>query len=450
MQPKSAKNLGGAFGPNKMNVVKHLLRMFMHRLFSILLFCVLTQQSVLAQFRVEVSGVGLTKIPIAIAQFRDEGVPPQDVASIVRNDLERSGQYRSISTNELVDESQYPNLELLRQSGADAFVAGSVTKLSSGQFEVRFRLWDVVRGEDLGAQSFVVASPDLRLAAHRISDFVYENLSAEKGIFSTRVAYVTKSENAYSLWISDVDGENAQSALNSPEPIISPTWSPDGKSVAYVSFEQRKPVVYVHKIVDGTRKIVANFKGSNSAPAWEPNGQSLVVALSQNGFQQLYAINLANGAKRKLFSSLGVDTEPVFSADGETLFFVSDRSGGPQIYRVTLPNGEPERVTFTGAQSMSPAISPDGKYLAYISKVDGSHKLNLLEIASRVVTPLTDTVADERPSFSPNGRLIIYATTDGGRKNLMMTTIDGRVKSKLATQTGDMREPHWGPYVALQ
>ena len=428
-------------------MLKNSWRTLIKSVLGILIISVLTQHAAVAQFRVEVSGVGLTKIPIAFAQFRDEGVSPQAISSIVRQDLERSGQYRAIRMNEVVDETQHPDLALLRQSGADAFVAGSVVKLADGQFEVRFRLWDVVKSEDLGAESFVVTASDLRLAAHRISDFVYENLSAEKGVFSTRVAYVTKSENAYSLWVSDVDGENAQSALNSPEPIISPTWSPDGASVAYVSFEQRKPVVYVHKIADGTRKIVANFKGSNSAPAWEPNGQSLVVALAQNGFQQLYAINLKSGAKRKLFSSLGVDTEPVFSADGDTLFFVSDRSGGPQIYRVTLPNGEPERITFTGAQSMSPAISPDGKYLAYISKTDGSHKLNLLEIASRVVTPLTETVADERPSFSPNGRLIIYATTDAGRKSLMMTTIDGRVKSKLAIQIGDMREPHWGPYV---
>lgn len=408
-----------------------------------------SQQAAVAQFRVEVSGVGLTKIPIAFAQFRDEGVSPQPISKIVSNDLERSGQYRALGVNEVVDETQRPDSALLRQLGADAFVGGSVTKLANGQFEVRFRLWDVVKNEDLGAESFVVDAADLRLVAHRISDFVYENLSAEKGVFSTRIAYVTKFETTYSLWISDIDGENAQLALNSPEPIISPTWSPDGVSVAYVSFEQRKPVVYVHRIADGSRKVIANFKGSNSAPAWEPNGQSLVVALSQNGLQQLYAINLKNGIKRKLFSSPGVDTEPVFSADGDTLFFVSDRSGGPQIYRVTLPNGEPERITFTGAQSMSPAISPDGKYLAYISKTDGSHKLNLLEIASRVVTPLTETVADERPSFSPNGRLIIYATTDGGRKNLMMTTIDGRVKSKLAIQLGDMREPHWGPYVML-
>lgn len=422
-------------------------RMLVKSVLGILFISVLTQQLAVAQFRVEVSGIGLTKIPITFAQFRDEGVSPEAISTIVRNDLERSGQYKSMGISEVIDESQYPDLGMLRQSGADAFVAGSVTKLSNGEFEIRFRLWDVVRSEDLGAQSFVVTAGDLRLAAHRISDFIYENLSAEKGVFSTRIAYVTKLENTYTLWISDIDGENAQSALNSPEPIISPTWSPDGKRVAYVSFEQRKPVIYVHKIADGTREIVANFKGSNSAPAWEPNGQSLVVALSESGLQQLYAIHLKNGTKRKLFGSLGFDTEPVFTADGDALYFVSDRSGGPQIYRATLPNGEPERITFTGSHSMSPAISPDGKYLAFISKAGDSHKLNLLELATGTVTPLTDTVADERPSFSPNGRLIVYATKVGGRKNLMMTTVDGRVKSKLATQESDMREPHWGPYI---
>lgn len=431
-------------------MLKNSQRSFWKWLLSALLLGVMAQHVTLAQFRVEVSGVGFTQIPIAFAQFRDESTSPQKISTIIRNDLELSGQYKPLGFNDVVDESQRPDLSSLKQIGADAFVAGSVKRLPYGQFEVRFRLWDVVKNEDLGARSYIVDATDLRLAAHRISDFVYENLSGEKGIFSTRVTYVTKRNGGYNLWISDIDGENAQSALSSPEPIISPTWSPDGKNIAYVSFEQRKPVVYVHKISEGTRHAVANFKGSNSAPAWHPNGRSLVVALSQSGNQQLYSIDLQGGTPRKLFQSLSIDTEPVYASDGKTLYFVSDRSGGPQIYRATLPYGTPERITFNGSYNISPAISPDGKLLAYITKSEDQYKLQLLDIATKVVTSLTDTVADERPSFSPNGRLIIYATQDAGRDSMMMTTIDGRVKSKLASQLGDMREPYWGPYVTAR
>lgn len=431
-------------------MLKNFPRLLLKYLLSTLLLAVLGQQPALAQFRVEVSGVGFTQIPIAFAQFRDESTSPQNISTIIRNDLERSGQYKPIGFNDVVDETQRPDLSSLKQIGADAFVAGSVVRLSSGQFEVRFRLWDVVKNEDLGAKSYTVDAADLRLAAHKISDFVYENLGGEKGIFSTRVTYVTKRKGGYNLWISDIDGENAQSALSSPEPIISPTWSPDGKNVAYVSFEQRKPVVYVHKISEGTRHAVANFKGSNSAPAWHPNGRSLVVALSQSGNQQLYAVDLQGSIPQKLFQSLSIDTEPVYAPDGKTLFFVSDRGGSPQIYRASLPYGTPERITFTGTYNISPAISPDGKLLAYITKSEGRYKLQLLDIASKVVTSLTDTVADERPSFSPNGRLVIYATQDAGVDSLMTTTVDGRVKSRLASQLGDMREPHWGPYVTAR
>jgi TolB protein len=431
-------------------MLKSFLRLPIKFLLFALILSAVAQQPLLAQFRVEVSGVGFTQIPIAFAQFRDESSSPQKISAIVRNDLERSGQYKSLGFNEVVDESQRPDLGALKQIGADAFVAGSVARLPNGQFEIKFRLWDVVKNEDLGAKSYVVDAADLRLASHRIADFVYENLSGEKGVFSTRVTFVTKLEGKYNLWVSDIDGENSKSALSSPEPIISPTWSPDGKSIAYVSFEQRKPVVYVHKIADGTRQIVANFKGSNSAPAWSPNGKSLIVALSQSGSQKLYSIDIQGGVPRKLFDSLAIDTEPVFSSDGKTLYFVSDRSGGPQIYKLNLPYGTPERVTFSGAYNISPAISPDGKLLTYVSKVEGRYKLQLLDIATKNVMSLTDTVADERPSFSPNGRLIIYATQEAGKDSLMVTTIDGRVKSRLASQLGDMREPNWGPFLTAR
>jgi TolB protein len=325
-------------------------------------------------------------------------------------------------------------------------VAGSVTKLADGRFDVRFRLWDVVRGQDLGGQSYTVPQGDLRLASHRIADFVYEKLTGEKGIFSTRIAYVTKAGTRYNLWVADADGENAQAALASPEPIISPVWSSNGSQLAYVSFESRKPVVYVHNVASGQRRLLANFRGSNSAPAWAPDGNSLAVTLSRDGGSQLYTIAAGGGEPRRLTQSNSIDTEPVFSADGGTIFFVSDRGGAPQIYKMGASGGSPTRVTFTGTYNISPSVSGDGRWLAYISRVGGAFKLHVMELATGNVTAITDTTADENPSFAPNSKLIVYATQLQGREALMTTTLDGKIKARLAGQAGDIREPDWGPF----
>ncbi|MDR6535557.1 TolB protein [Variovorax soli] len=400
-----------------------------------------------AQFRVEVSGVGLTQLPIALAPFRGEDASPQKISAIVQADLERSGQFRGVdASGQSLDESSRPDLSLWRQRTADSLVAGSVTRLADGRFDVKFRLWDVVRGQDLGGQSYTVPQGDLRLAAHRIADYVYEKLTGEKGIFSTRIAYVTKGGSRYTLWVADADGENAQAALASPEPIISPVWSANGSQLAYVSFESRKPVVYVHTVASGQRRLVANFKGSNSAPAWAPDGNTLAVTLSRDGGSQLYTIPSGGGEPRRLTQSNSIDTEPVYSADGGTIYFVSDRGGAPQIYKMSASGGNPTRVTFSGTYNISPSISADGRWLAYISRVGGAFKLHVMELATGNVTALTDTTADENPSFAPNSKLIVYATRLGGREALMTTTLDGKIKARLAGQAGDIREPDWGPF----
>jgi TolB protein len=401
----------------------------------------------LAQFRVEVTGVGTTQLPIAIAPFRGDAELQQKVAAIVQADLERSGQFRAVDgAGAALDETSRPDVSPWRQKGADALVVGSSTRLADGRYDVRFRLWDVVRGQDLGGQSFVVPAADLRLAAHRVADVIYEKLTGEKGVFSTRIAYVTKAGTRYNLWVADADGENAQSALASPEPIISPAWSSSGGQLAYVSFESRKPVVYVHEIASGSRRLIANFRGSNSAPAWSPDGRSLAVTLTRDGGSQLYTISSQGGEPRRLTQSAGIDTEPLFSADGRTIFFVSDRGGAPQIYRMPVTGGEPQRVTFTGNYNISPTLSPDGKWLAYISRINGAFKLQVMEMASGNVQSVTDTTADESPSFAPNGRQIIYATRQGGSEALMTTTLDGKIKARLPGKGGDIREPDWGPF----
>ncbi|MGB4061946.1 MAG: Tol-Pal system beta propeller repeat protein TolB [Burkholderiaceae bacterium] len=402
-----------------------------------------------AQFRVDVAGVGLTQVPFSVAAFKGNDNVPQDLAAIVRADLERSGQFRHVTpvVGVLLDESSVPDLAPWRERVTDVLLTGSVSRLADGRYDVRFRLWDVVRAKDLGAMSLPVVAADLRLAAHRMADYVYEKLTGDKGVFSTRIAYVTKNAANHTLWVADADGENAQAAFNSTEPIISPVWSPTGAHLAYVSFESRKPVIYAQEVATSRRRLVANFKGSNSAPAWFPDGKRMLATLTLDGGSQIYSIDTGNGAHARLTQSGSIDTEPTVDASGKTVYFVSDRGGAPQIYRMPANGGAAERVTFTGGYNISPALSPDGRWLAYVSRVGGAFKLQLLELATGTVTSLTDTTADESPSFSPNSRMVIYATRVQGREALMTTTLDGRIKTRLAGARGDIREPDWGPFV---
>jgi TolB protein len=401
----------------------------------------------IAQFRVEVSGIGLTQLPIALPAFAGEAQAPQKVSQIVRADLERSGMFRAVDTAALTaDENTRLDAAAWRQRGADSVAMGSVTALADGRFDVRVRLWDAVRSQDLGGQSHVVSAGDLRLAAHRVADFIHEKLTGEKGVFATRIAYVSKTGQRFNLWVADSDGENAQSALISPEPIISPSWSPNGAQLAYVSFESRKPVIYSHDVASGKRRLLANFKGSNSAPAWSPDGRQLVATLSRDGGSQIYAIDINGGEPRRLTQTSSIDTEPTFSADGKSIYFVSDRGGAPQIYKMAPSGGAAQRVTFEGSYNISPTLSSDGRWMAYIGRVGGAFKLHLMDLAKGTVSAITDTTADENPSFSPNSKLILYATQQQGREALMTSTLDGKIKARLSGASGDIREPDWGPF----
>ncbi|UUX97889.1 Tol-Pal system beta propeller repeat protein TolB [Aquabacterium sp. J223] len=400
----------------------------------------------LAQFRVDISGVGATQLPIAIAPFRDEASGGQPVAAIVRADLERSGVFRGIDAQPGLDELSQPVVADWRNRGADALVVGSVSRLADGRYDVRYKLWDVVRGSDLGGQSYAVAAADLRLAAHRIADAVYERITGEKGVAATRIAYVTRGAGRYTLRVTDADGEGGQVALNSPEPIISPAWAPNGRELAYVSFETQKAVVWVQDVQSGQRRQVANFRGSNSAPAWSPDGSQLAVTLTLGGGSQLYLIGRDGGTPRRITQSSAIDTEPVFSADGKLLYFVSDRGGQPQVYRMPAGGGNAERVTFSGNYNISPSISPDGRQLAYVTRQGNAFKVAVLDLAGGNVSVISDTNDDESPSFAPNGRLLVYATRQGGRDVLMSSTVDGRARRPLVTSGIDMREPVWGPF----
>jgi TolB protein len=402
-----------------------------------------------AEFRVEISGVGATQLPVAVVRFRDEDKagPNGAISAIVRADLERSGQFRNLEASATLDETAQPVMGEWRARGADALLAGSVSRLADGRWDVRYKLWDVVKGQSLGGQSLAVVTADLRLAAHRIADLMYERLTGDKGVFATRIAYVTRAANRFTLRITDADGEGGQVALTSVEPIISPAWSPDGRELAYVSFESQKAVVWVQEVASGQRRAIANFRGSNSAPAWSPDARQFVLSLSRDGGTQLFSMNRDGSGLKRLTQSNAIDTEATFTADGRTIYFVSDRGGGPQIYRMPAGGGNAERVTFSGAYNISPDISSDGRTLAFISRLGGgTFRLHTMDLASGNVQALTDTNDDESPSFAPNGKLIIYASRAQGRDVLMTSTLDGRIKTRLLSSGIDVREPVWGPF----
>ena len=398
-----------------------------------------------AQFHVEINGVGATQIPIAIGRFRDEDRQAQSISAIVRADLEGSGVFKFIDAPAPVDENGTPDYNTLRSRGANAVVAGSASRLADGRIDVRFRLWDVIKGADQGGQSEPTLPADLRLSAHHVSDQIYQKLTGERGIFSTRIAYVTKGGGKYTLRITDADGGNIQPALIDNEPIISPAWSPDGTELAYVTFHDRKAKVVIRNVHAGTVREVAAFKGSNSAPSFSPDGRTLAVTLSREGGSHVYLMDRSGGNVRRFTDSTGIDTEAKFSPDGAFIFFVSDRGGGPQIYKQAVGGGGATRVTFSGAYNISPALSPDGKLLAYISRGAG-FKVMVMNLATGDVQGVSDTNDDESPSFAPNSRYIIYATKADGRDVLMTTTTDGKFKSKLLESGLDIREPVWGPY----
>jgi TolB protein len=419
------------------------------RVFAVL--CLLAAGSARAQLTVEITGAGANQIPIGVMSFQAEQFLPQSITPIIEADLARSGRFRTTyagNANPPPAEAAQVNFAEWKARAVDAVVIGSARKLADGRFEVRFRLLDVPKETQLAGFAFTLTTAQMRLTAHRIADIVYEKLTGERGVFSTKIAYVVKQESRFALQIADADGYGAQSILISPEPILSPTWSPEGGRIAYVSLQHKKPVVYVQSLTASRQPApVANYRGSNSAPAWSPDGKQLAVVLSRDGPSQIYLMNPDGSNVRRITNSGAIDTEPYYSPDGQFIYFTSDRGGSPQLYRMPAQGGEAVRLTFEGSYNVSPRVSPDGKTLAYIARVEGQFRLAIMDLASRQTQLLTEGPRDESPSFAPNGRMLLYATDVGGRGVLAAVSSDGRVQQRLTVQTADIREPAWGPFL---
>jgi len=400
-----------------------------------------------AELDITIEGGAAQQIPIAVVPFAQSASEKEDIALVIAADLRRSGLFRPLETRGMASlphdlaEVKYPEWAALQ---AQALVIGKVEVSAGGRFKVSFRLLDVLKQNQLAGLEYEITPGQLRQTAHKIADVIYEKLTGEPGVFATRITYVTKSGNRFALVVADADGYNPQTVLSSTEPIISPAWSPDGTKLAYVSFEKKKPVIFVQSLVSGQRSVLANYKGNNSAPAWSPDGKRLAIVLTYSANSQLYLINADGTGLQQLSSSRAIDTEPEWSPDGKWVYFTSDRGGSPQIYRMSPLGGDAQRVTFEGSYNASPHLSPDGKQLAYVRRDGGKFQIAVQELSSGQVQVVSDSAQDESPSFAPNGRLIIFATNIRGKGVLSVVSADGKVKQRLS-EAADVREPSWGP-----
>jgi TolB protein len=390
--------------------------------------------------------------PIAVAPFVTDAEAGLDLAAVIAADLARSGRFRPLARDQQPPppaDGERPDPQRWRAAGADSLVVGRVTRAGQG-WTVRFQLFDTLRGSQLLGYSIPVPAGELRRAAHRIADMVYEKLTGQPGAFSASIAFITEvrdgDQRRYQLVVAGSDGEDPSTVVQSVAPLMSPSWSPDGRRLAYVSFENRVPQVFVQDLATGKREIVSDRPGINGAPVWSPDGKRLALTLSSGeGNPDIYVLELATRKLTRITLGPAIDTEPSWFPDGERIAFTSDRGGAPQVYEVNVRDLRSRRLSFEGDWNARPAVAPDGKSLALVTREQGSFRIAALDLGSGTLRTLTDGRLDESPSFAPNGAMILYATEFRGRGILAAVSTDGRVRQRLALTEGDVREPAWSP-----
>ncbi len=402
--------------------------------------------SSMAQLQLEIAKAPEQAPQIAIVPFSNDAT----IYNIVENDLNRSGRFSSASkglpTNASVNQIQAAQWQ---QAGIPYVVVGSVKNIADG-FEVQYQLYDIEKQQFLLNEQLNVPSNKARLAAHVISDAIYQALTGIPGDFTGRIAYVlrdpTSSTERYTLQIADTDGEQPKTVLSSHDPILSPTWTPDAKKIAYVSFETKRPAIYLQDLASGQREVLTSFKGLNGAPSFSPDGQSMLFTASMNGNPEIYQMNLSTRQLQRMTNDSAIDTEARYAPDGKSFIFTSDRGGSAQIYRYNFADASVKRLSFRGGFNARGSLSADGRKLALVHRPSGSdYKIALQDLSSGIVNILTPTSLDESPSFSPNGQMVVYATREGGRGLLSIMSTDGRFRLNLPSEKGEVREPAWAP-----
>lgn len=410
-----------------------------------------------AQLVIEITDPADDAIPLAIVPFGWEstGTAPLDIAEVVANDLRRSGRFEPLDRKDMIDRptrGDQIRFQDWRYLKSDFIAVGRLIPEGADRYAAEFELYNVLNGQRLAGQRFTASATMLRALAHRIADIIFQQLTGIPGAFSTRIAFVavegTPPQQRYQLKVADFDGENQETIVTSSEPLMSPAWSPDGESLAYVSFENKASAIYVQALRTRERRRVSARSGINGAPAWSPDGSMLAITLSRkDGDVDIYTLHLGNQVLTRMTFDPGIDTEPAWSPDGKKLYFMSDRAGGPQIYEVEVSNPQrATRVTFEGSYNARPRVSPDGKQLAVVHLDRGNYRIALIDLQSRGVQVLSQGRQDESPSFAPNGAVLIYATQDRGRGVLATVSTDGRFSQRLAGDAGDVREPVWSPF----
>jgi TolB protein len=409
----------------------------------ILFFCIfsIACNSAFAMLNLELTRGVAGAVPIAVMPFSTEGgIPSQDVSSIISNDLRNSGRFK-VSNN---------------RSGVYNIVAGSVQNVGGGRYQVSFQLLDAIQSKQvvLLNKKYVVGSDELRAVAHHISDMVYQHITGVRGVFSTRLAYIVvqrlaRNQTRYILEVSDQDGYNPQPLLTSTDPIMSPAWSPDGKKIAYVSFENRRASIYIEDVATGARRLVTEYQGINGAPAWSPDGRKLALVLSKDGSPNIYILDLASRQLTPITRDWSINTEPAWSPDGKTLIFTSNRGGTPQIYQKNLSTSAISRITYEGKYNARASFTSDGNHLVVLNQNSNLYNIGILDLDSGTFRVLTNSGSDhDSPSVAPNGSMVLFGTVYNGKSVLGMAATDGSVQIRLPARDGEVQDPAWSPFLS--